>query len=251
MVQFTIENKKLSEFITGFGKDLNDIVFRVQDDSVESAVGKDTYYLRKRVTVSDTDKGEIPVSNLTKLLAFLKACKTGDVTLTFRGGAGSIHVACNNSTLQLPTSTYLQSQQQLPLIERMVNLSEESMWQKWADFPLDCHGTVIGDDLQPATQFDKVIGGKFSCRVEFDANEIVIRAGSKVKGKMFVRAAVVDGKIKGEATQSSYAYWLPALLSTTPSGSLSIHTGDETVLVIEQPETGYLLVIMDQDFEED
>jgi len=250
MVQFTVDIKKLTNFVKAFGS-LNDIVFRVKDNEIEAAVGQDTHYLRKRLSVENTENGNLPIANLTKLLAFLKATKTGNVTLNHRSKSSTVHVTSERTSLTLPTSTYLKSQSQLPLIEKLVNAGEESMWQKWAGFDLTSHGIIMGDDLQSATYFDKVVGGKFSCKLEFDAHEMTIMAGSKVKGKMFVRAPVTDGKVKGEASYSSFAHWLPTLLETVPPGALSIHTGEETVLVIEQPDTGYLLVVMDQEFEED
>ena len=92
-------------------------------------------------------------------LVFLKATKTGEVSINQMGKTSVLHVACGKSTLQLPTSSYLTTQKQLPLIERLVNEGEKNMWQKWASFSLDCHGIVNGEDFAPAAQFDKVIGG--------------------------------------------------------------------------------------------
>jgi hypothetical protein len=30
-----------------------------------------------------------------------------------------------------------------------------------------------------------------------------------------------------------------------------MHTGDETVLILEQPSTGFLMIVIDQEYEED
>ena len=123
------------------------------------AVGKDTHYLRRRINVREAEAGDIAVSDVSRLLAFLKATKTGEVSINQMGKTSVLHVACGKSTLQLPTSSYLTTQKQLPLIERLVNEGEKNMWQKWASFSLDCHGIVNGEDFAPAAQFDKVIGG--------------------------------------------------------------------------------------------
>tara|TARA_R110000744_G_scaffold160155_3_gene276452 strand:- start:406 stop:1164 length:759 start_codon:yes stop_codon:yes gene_type:complete len=252
MTSFKVSNKELAQFISGFGKELPDIVFRVNDDYVESAVGKDTYYLRRRLSVREAEVGQIAVSDVSKLLAFLKATKSGEVTINQFGKTSTLHVGCGKSTLQIPTSSYLTTQKQLPLIERLVGEGETNMWQKWANFDLDCHGMVDGEDFAPAAQFDKVIGGKFSCKTSFDpSGEFVIKAGSKVKGQMFVRVPMVNCESNNNTVNSAFAYWLPSLLSNLPPGPLHLHTGDETVLVIEQGETGFLLVVMDQEYEED
>ena len=252
MTRFTVNNKDLTQFISGFGKELPDIVFRVKEDYVESAVGKDTHYLRRRMNVKDAEVGNIAVSDVSKLLAFLKATKGGEVIINQMGKVSTLHVACGKSTLQIPSSSYLITQSQLPLIERLVGEGETNMWQKWADFDLKYHGIVNGEDFAPAAQFDKVIGGKFSCKTDFDpSGEFVIRAGSKAKGKMFVRIPVTNCESPNTTVNSAFAYWLPSLLSNLPPGPLNLHTGDETVLVIEQGDTGFLLVVMDQEYEED
>tara|TARA_R100000734_G_C3313650_1_gene105012 strand:- start:955 stop:1713 length:759 start_codon:yes stop_codon:yes gene_type:complete len=252
MVRFTATNKDLANFVGGFGKDLPDIVFRVEDEYVESAVGKDTHYLRRRLNIRDSEKGEIAVSDVPRLLSFLKATKGGDVTINQTTRGSTLHISCGKSTLQLPTSSYLVTQQQLPLIERLVEEGEKNMWQKWASFSLDCHGIVNGEDFEPASKFDKIIGGKFSCKTNFDpSGEFVISAGAKVKGKMFVNIPVTNCQSSNTSVKSAFAYWLPSLLSNLPPGPLNLHTGDETVLVIEQGDTGFLLVVMDQEYEED
>ena len=252
MTSFKVNNKDLTQFITGFGKELPDIVFRVKDDYVESAVGKDTHYLRRRMNVREVEVGDIAVSDVSRLLAFLKATKTGEVSINQMGKTSVLHVACGKSTLQIPTSSYLTTQKQLPLIERLVAEGETNMWQKWANFNLVCHGIVNGEDFAPAAQFDKVIGGKFSCKTNFDpSGEFVVSAGSKAKGKMFVRVPVTNCESNNSAVNSAFAYWLPSLLANLPPGPLNLHTGDETVLVIEQGDTGFLLVVMDQEYEED
>lgn len=252
MVRFTATNKDLTDFISGFGKDLPDIVFRVEEGYVESAVGKDTHYLRRRLNIRDGEKGEITLSDVGRFLSFLKATKGGDVTVNQMSKSSTLHISCGKSTLQLPTSSYLVTQQQLPLIERLVKESENNMWQKWASFSLDCHGTVNGEDFSPASKFDKVIGGKFSCKSEFDpSGEFVISAGAKAKGQMFVKVPVINCRSPNTSVKSAFAYWLPTLLSNLPPGPLNLHTGDETVLVIEQGDTGFLLVVMDQEYEED
>ena len=68
---------------------------------------------------------------------------------------------------------------------------------------------------------------------------------------MFVRVPITNCESNNDTVNSAFAYWLPSLLANLPPGPLNLHTGDETVLVIEQGDTGFLLVVMDQEYEED
>ena len=45
--------------------------------------------------------------------------------------------------------------------------------------------------------------------------EFVVSAGSKPKGKMFVRVPVTNCESNNDTVNSAFAYWLPALLLTT------------------------------------
>tara|TARA_R100000406_G_scaffold96211_1_gene93299 strand:+ start:4249 stop:5010 length:762 start_codon:yes stop_codon:yes gene_type:complete len=252
VVKFTGDNKTLTKFLEGFGKDLQDIALRISEEQIEAAVGKETHYLRRQIGIRGGEEGVISISDLPKVVAFLKATKAGEVTFQQMGKSSTLHISCGNSKLQVPTSSYLQSQSDVSLIEKLIRKSEKNMWQSWASFPLDYHAQAKGEDFYPAAQFSKVISGKFSCKSEFDPDgEFVIRAGSKVKGKMFVRVPLTNVESPPNSANSGFAYWLPVLLSNLPSGDVTIHTGDDTVLVIEQPETGFLLVVMDQDYDEE
>ena len=68
---------------------------------------------------------------------------------------------------------------------------------------------------------------------------------------MFVRAPLSDIASPEIPARSAFDKWLPELLSNLPNGELNLYTGDETVLVLEQPSTNFLMVIMDQEYEED
>jgi hypothetical protein len=252
MAKFTGDNKSLTKFLEGFGKDLQDIALRVTSDRLEAAVGKRTHYLRRRLNVKDGEEGTISISDLPKVISFLKATKVGDVIIQQMERASSLHLSCGNSKLQVPTSTYLHSQSELPLIEKLIKKSEANMWQSWDKFPMNYHGHVNGIDFDTASKFSKVITGKFTCKTEFDTSgTFIIRAGNKVKGKMFVKLPMTNVEGGGNSATSTFAHWLPTLLESVPEGTLLLHTGDNTILVIEQPETGYLLVIMDQDCDEE
>jgi len=51
--------------------------------------------------------------------------------------------------------------------------------------------------------------------------------------------------------RSAFDDWLPELLFNLPVGELDLHTGDETVLILEQVSTNFLMIVIDQEYEED
>lgn len=253
MTDFTISHSVLKDFLGSFGKDLTDLVIDAKDGSIEAAVGQDTHYIQRSVECDINQSGRVYISDLTKFKAYLGTMKGGDLTVTQSGKAATLHVYGGTSSLQLPTSSYIQSQDKVKLIGRLIKQSQENMWQTWANNPLDYHARVSADLLKPAAKFNKVIGDKFSCKTEFDpqGQEFVIRGGNSNKGKMFVRAALSDIDSPEISARSAFDYWLPDLLNNVPSGELNLYTGDDTVLVLEQESSNFLMVVIDQEYEED
>ena len=238
MTEFTISHNSLKDFLGSFGKDLSDLVIEAKSDGIHASVGKDTHFIRRKVACDVSQSGKVNVSDLAKVKAFMGTMKSGDLKVTQSGKASTLHIVGPSSSLQLPTSSYIQSQDKVGLMSRLIREAEESMWRKWAGFPLKYHAKVTADSLKPASKFSKVVGSKFSCKTEFDPQgaELVIRGGSSSKGI---------------SARSAFDYWLPELLENLPSGELDIHTGDESVIVLKQVSTDFLMVVIDQEYEED
>ena len=68
---------------------------------------------------------------------------------------------------------------------------------------------------------------------------------------MFIRATLVGIDSPEISARSAFDRWLPELLSNLPNGELNLYTGDETVMVFEQPATNFLMIVIDQEYEED
>ena len=254
MSQFTADRKKLVLFLKGFGKDIQDIRLKVCGgaDELEGSIGTITHYLRARIPVNDIEAGDIVINDLPKVLKFLDGSKSDTTTLLQESIGKTLYITCGNSKIHLPSSSYVRSQKDVSLLERMVAQAENNMWTSWISFPLDYTGTVNTGDLKQVKQMSKVIGDKMACKMDFYANEseILFRAGKKVQGQMFVKVPVVNAAGPPGYCTSTFGYWLPKLLETLPSGEVDIHTGADTVMIAKQDDS-YLLVVMDQDYEED
>ena len=193
------------------------------------------------------------MTDLPKLKAFITAAKGSEVVINQSIKTGTLYASCGTSSLQLPTSSYIQSQDKVGLIETLIDQSRQNMWQTWATYPLNYHAAIAGDALRPASSFSKVLGSKYACKTEFDplGSELIIRGGNSQKGKMFVRAPLTNVDAPDISARSAFDNWLPEILTSLPNGDFSIYTGDDTVLVLEQTETNFLIIVFDQEYEED
>ena len=253
MVEFTISKENFNNFLGSFGKDLADLVIKVKATGITAAVAQDTHYIRRQMDCGVGQTGKVFITDIPKLKSFLSTVKNPEIIINQGDKTGTLHVRCGSSSLQLPTSSYVQSQEKVSLIEKMISQSEANMWRTWANLDLNYHASVSAESLRPATGFKKVLGDKYSCKTEFDTqgNEFVIRGGSSATGKMFVRAPLMQVDAPDKSARSSFDKWLPELLSNLPNGELNLYTGDETVLVLIQADTHFLMVVVDQQYEED
>jgi hypothetical protein len=254
MVEITISREHFNNFLNSFGKDLADIAIKATSTGISASVAQDTHYISREMDCGVGQTGNLFITEIPKLKSFLSTTKPAEITINQSDKTGTLHIRCGKSSLQLPTSSYIQSQEKVGLIQKMIKQSESNMWQTWANGKsINYHAVVSAEHLKPATGFKKVLGDKFSCKTEFDpqGNELVIRGGASATGKMFIRAPLTQVASPDKPARSAYDKWLPELLNNLPNGDLNIYTGDETVLVIEQKDTNFLMVIVDQQYEED
>ena len=254
MAQFTADRKKLVIFLKTFGEDIQDILLKVRGDDalLEASVGTITHFLRARLPVTDIEAGDITINDLPKVLKFIGGNKSDDVIFLQESVGKTLYVTCGNSKMHLPSSSYVRSQKDVSLLEKMVKKSEDNMWTSWISFPLNYSGTINSGEMKEVMQMSKVLGEKTTCKMDFytEESELLFRAGKKVKGQMFVKVPVKN--VSGPPTYctSTFGYWLPKLLQSLPTGEVDLHTGADTVMTLRQDDS-YLLVVMDQDYEED
>lgn len=253
MVSFTITRDSLNSFLNSFGKELADIAITVSSDNIYAAVGKSTHFISRQVQCVSSNTGNLYISDIPKVKAFLSTSKTPELSFTQNGKTGTLHIASGNTTLQIPTTSHIGSQDKVGLMSKTIDDSRNSMWRTWFNIPLTHHARVTADSLKPATGFKKVLGDKFACKTEFDVEGemLIIRGGKKATGKMFVKAPLTNIEATALPVRSAFDKWLPELLTNLPSGSFDLHTGDETVIILEQPSTNFLMVVIDQEYEED
>tara|TARA_R110000824_G_scaffold9694_5_gene43013 strand:+ start:199 stop:960 length:762 start_codon:yes stop_codon:yes gene_type:complete len=253
MTSVSIGKKAFTNFLDSFGKGLEDIALHVDDDIMSASVGAMTHYIKRTLPVESEERGDLHISDLQKLRTFLKTNRDEALTLEQSTTTGMLTVTSGNARLLIQGTAYIKSQKETILIESLIVKSEQSGWTKWVDEKLSCSATVSTKELEPVTNMAKVVGDKMTCKMRFDAQdgEVVFNAGKAASGTMFVRVALVDAQGPNGGVESTFAHWLPDLLDSVPNGHCLMHTGPDTILVVRQEETGYLLLVMDQQFEED
>ena len=253
MASFSISKDNFTNFLSGFGNDLADIAIRVSSGGISASVGKTTHYISRAMDCGTVGTGFVYITDLPKLKSFLGAAKVASLDISQEGKTGTLHVRGGSVNLQLPTSSYIESQQRVGMMEKAINTSRDSMWRSWFHTPLTHHARVMSEALKPVTGFKRVLGGKYACKTEFDVDgaEFILMGGKKETGKMFVRAGLSQVEAPSIAARSAFGQWLPELLNSLPAGEFELHTGDGTVLILEQADTQFLMVVIDQEYEED
>lgn len=252
MPAFTASRKELLSFIQTFSKGVDNISMRVGEQEVTVAVASLTHYLRRSMDCQEPDTGKIYISDLVRFTAFLKSASAAEVVVSQQARGKPIQVRAGRSSLELPSSTYIASETDVPLVERVITKAESNMWESFGEAALPAVANVNGIHLYGLGKANKVIGSGITCKVDFRSKdgELNLVAQQKNKGKMFAsaEAEVVSGA--KESYQSHYAHWLPELLDTVPDAVVQVHMGENAPLVVRDLDGSYLLIVFDQEVEE-
>jgi len=251
VASFTISRKVLSSFLGSFTKGTDNLAIRVGENNITVAVGALTHYLKRSVEVQESDAGKIFITDLTRLMTYLGTASASDVTVSQSGRGRALQVRAGKSSLELPTSSFVASEEQVPLIEKVIAKSESSMWTSFGPASLEASGNISGVDLYGLSKADKIVGSGLSCKVVYRPrdNELALMAKNTNKGKMFATAEVEAVSGVKESYESNFAHWLPELLTTVPDTVVQFHMGESAPLVIRDQDGSYLLLVFDQEVE--
>ena len=111
MVDFTVSRETFNNFLGSFGKDLGDLVIKVTTEGIVAAVGQQTHYIRRKVDCGTGQTGNIYFSDIPKLKSFIATAKSADMTINQSAKTGTLHIQGDKASLQLPTSSYIKSQE--------------------------------------------------------------------------------------------------------------------------------------------
>tara|TARA_R100000152_G_C6759493_1_gene183437 strand:+ start:157 stop:918 length:762 start_codon:yes stop_codon:yes gene_type:complete len=252
MAKMTLDSKEWLKHLGQFDG-INDLKVHLTAPSTLSySVGYQTHYF----TVSEDydnaieKSGEITVSDLEKVCAFLKKC-SGDVTFKQLSNGKTLYIANDSLKMQIPV-TDCKSTQLVPIYEGLVKKAEKNMWQTFGNDTYTVHGKAELADMLKLSSLKKLInsGSDYFITANAESGEISINAGKEHNVKLYATTKLNDAEGPAYTVRSNYGSWLLPCLAYIEAGTESeVHFGAATGFVVEQKgdKKKRLLIVIDQE----
>lgn len=252
MPTLVLDKDELLSHIGQFPQAINDLRLDLSEDNqvMTYAVGYQTHYLRvKRTLSTGIDKaGSIVISDLAKLVTFVKKCK-GQVKLKQIANGKTLYVSSGNLKMNLPI-TDCKSTQMLPNFDKLVSKAEESDWRSFGMDNYEVHGTANLKDFNSISSMKNLIANNsdFKVTANAEAGEISVAVGKDHDVRIFATAELDDSEGPAYTVYSNFGPWLMPCLGLVSPSAATLHFGQATGLVVEQEKSNEerLLIIIDQ-----
>lgn len=236
----------------GFGPGVADLRLDARDMSLIGTVALRTHMLHTRVSADVEAPGPIIISDLGKLLTFVKALPKESMVAIRALEGTPLRVLSGNVDLTLPLSDYVHSAANVRVSKAMAlkEDSERDNWKHWAGTPLPCVGRLHTSDLMQVQTLEKIVGKNHSITTHFSAEDKTwnISAGEKGGANMTVSVGMEDcsNDDGNDIARSSFGGWFPSVINCLPPGVVELYTAHKFVLILRHTEKEHLLVILDQ-----
>ena len=252
MPTLVLDKDELLSHIGQFPQNINDLRLDLSEDTqvMTYAVGYQTHYLRVKKTLSSgiEKAGSIIISDLDKLVAFVKKCK-GQVKLKQMSNGKTLYVSCGNLKMNLPI-TDCKSTQMLPNFDKLVKNAEADNWRSFGVDNYDVHGITNLKDFNSISSLKRLIANNsdFKITANADAGEISVAVGKEHDVKIFATSTLDDSEGPVHSVYSNFGPWLMPCLGLVSPSPAKVHFGQATGLVVEQEGSNEerLLIIIDQ-----
>lgn len=252
MASITLDKKEWLKHLGQFGESVNDLKLILTESKLSYSVGFQTHYLSVTQTYPQSVKktGDIHISSLDKVCAFLKKCE-GLVTLKQMVNGKTLYISSGNFKMQLPV-TDCKSTQMIPTYERLVKKAEKSMWESFGQDDYTLHGKVEMKEILKLASLKRLMdkNADFVVVANADSEELSVSAGKQHTVKLFASSKLIDVEGPKHSLTSNYGPWLLPCLSLVDNTLQStIHFGMATGLVVQQSTDvcERLLIIIDQE----
>ncbi len=232
----------------GFGPGVGDLRLDARDMSLTGTVALKTHMLHTKVSADVEVPGPIVISDLGKVLTFVKALPKESMVRLYQPEGTPLRVVSGNMDLSLPYSDYVHSNVRVPKALALKEDSERSNWKHWAGTPLTCYGKLHTSDLMQVQTLEKIVGKNHAITTHFSVKDKTwtITAGEKGTANMTVSVEIEDCAGPPRACKSSFGGWLPSVVNCLPPGVVELYTAHKFVLILRHTEKEHLLVILDQ-----
>ena len=256
MTKISVNRKNLLTLLSSFGTTVGDI--RLQAKSVEGgglligSVGYYTHYLRLTTTCDIESAGSFAISDINAARAFLKTGKEDTMTLHQEGQGKMLYLTCGNAKIHLPGKGTIDSHAHVATIEKLLTGAVKDNWVKWGERTLSCSASLNSTSTQEVISIHTVLGESPLYTADFYPNqsEIIVKAGKKSKGRMFVTVPLENVKGPEHKVTSVFGANFPINLRALPSGELTLYMGEDAPIILLHEGTGACLVVFDCDYEE-
>ena len=234
----------------GFGPGVGDLRLDARDMSLTGTVALKTHMLHTKVSADVEVPGPIVISDLGKVLTFVKALPKESMVRLYQPEGTPLRVVSGNMDLSLPYSKYVHSNVKVPKALALIEDSERANWKRWAGTPLDCTAKLHTSDLMQVRTLEKIVGKNHAITTRFSEEDKTwsITAGEKGTANMSVTVDLEDCAKDGgpDIPKSSFGGWFPSVLDCLPSGVVELYTAHDFAVVLRHTEKEHLLVILDQ-----
>lgn len=252
MPTLVLDKDELLSHIGQFPQNINDLRLDLSEDaqSMTYAVGYQTHYLRVKKTFSSgiEKAGSIVISDLAKLVTFVKKCK-GQVKLKQISNGKTLYVSSGNLKMNLPI-TDCKSTQMLPNFDKLVTKAEDVDWNTFGVDKYEVHGIANLKDFKSLSSMKNLIANNsdFKVTANAEAGEISVAVGKEHDVKIFATSELSNSRGPAHTVYSNFGPWLMPCLGLVSPSNATLHFGQATGLVVEQEKTNEerLLIIIDQ-----
>jgi hypothetical protein len=248
VTSLTVEKGRFSTFLSGFGPEVNDLRLSVRAFDIDGWVALPSHIIHRTVSATTTNSGALVISDVKKVLAFLKSLGAEANTISLDQPNGSpLRISCGKTSVTLPAIEYVRSSIAVEAASKIVLEAATDNWKSWRGMPLHTVGRVDVKELQSVKSMNKVLNKKeplFVVNVDPSSEEFTVRAGERGETQMFVTAKLDMGD--GPDCKIAFGPWFSSLIDTIPSGSVEIYTANEVPLIMKHVDREYLMIIVDK-----
>ena len=213
MTRVTVDKDELRKFVQSFGHNVIDLKLSAHEFSLNGGVAMPTHFFTQRISATVDEAGEFIIPDISKVVAFLRACDGNTITMWQRPGR-PLHLSNGSTEVTIPTMDGVRSSERLSVIAKLVSASIENEWSEWAGERLNCHGKIADtNSLLPVSRMVSVVGKDKVFTTTFAEDGIKFSAGDKSDAQMSVTIEAETGVVPEGGVSNTFGGWLPVLLN--------------------------------------
>ena len=251
LVQAKFDTESLCAFINGFGEGVNDLRCQIANMKMTASVDVETHFFTNSVSIlmmsdgSSYKQGDVFIPQIDKVVAFLKFCDRKTPTM-LRHSAGILTLSNGDDTYTIPTYRDVLSYASVERAHSAIEKAKRDSWGSLGRAKIQAHGSFMMSELHGLQTMTKATAKDAPVRVSVTDGQMKVSAG-QARGARMTRVIETKSETTWEDCQSVFSSSLPSLLRIMPSCVIHYHMGEKSALVLDNQDTGALLVLKHQE----